>query len=73
MVRAPGFSGLDLSLMKTFAVREGHSLQFRVECFNFPNHPNFFIPDNDVASPNFGRILQAGRPRLLQFALKYLF
>ena len=73
IVRAPGFSGLDLSLMKTFAVREGHSLQFRAECFNFPNHANFFIPENDVASPNFGRILQAGRPRLLQFALKYLF
>ena len=73
IVRAPGFSGLDLSLMKTFAIREGHSLQFRAECFNFPNHANFFIPENDVASPNFGRILQAGPPRLLQFALKYLF
>ena len=73
IVRAPGSSGLDLSLMKTFAVREGHSLQFRAECFNFANHPNFFIPENDGASPNFGRILQAGPPRLLQFALKYLF
>jgi hypothetical protein len=73
IVRAPGFHGLDLSLFKSFRIREGHSLQFRVECFNFPNHPNFFIPDNDVGSPNFGRILQAGPPRLLQFALKYLF
>jgi TonB dependent receptor-like, beta-barrel len=73
IVKAPGFHGLDLSLLKTFPIREGHSLQFRVECFNFPNHPNFFIPQNDVRSPNFGRILQAGPPRLLQFALKYLF
>jgi len=60
IVRGPGFHGLDLSLLKTFPIREGHSLQFRAECFNFPNHPNFFIPENDVASPNFGRILQAG-------------
>ena len=73
IVRGPGFHGLDLSLLKTFPIREGHSLQFRAECFNFPNHPNFFIPENDVASPNFGRILQAGPSRLLQFALKYLF
>lgn len=72
-VRAPGFHGLDLSLFKNFQVREGQSLQFRAECFNFPNHPNFFIPENDIGSPNFGQILQAGPPRLLQLALKYLF
>jgi hypothetical protein len=73
IVRGPGFRGLDLSLLKTFSIREGQSLQFRVECFNFPNHANFFNPENDSASPNFGRILQAGPPRLVQFGLKYIF
>ncbi|MEW5978640.1 MAG: carboxypeptidase regulatory-like domain-containing protein [Acidobacteriota bacterium] len=73
IVRAPGFHGVDLSVFKNFPIHENQSLQVRAECFNFANHANFFIPENDVGSPNFGRILQAGPPRLLQFALKYLF
>ena len=73
IVRAPGYHGLDLSLLKNFKLQDHTSLQFRVECFNFPNHANFFIPENDVGSPNFGRILQAGPSRLLQFAVKVLY
>jgi hypothetical protein len=37
------------------------------------NHPNFGLPENDMQSPAFGQILQAGPPRLLQLALKYIF
>ncbi len=73
VVRGPGFHALDLSLMKNFKLEGSKLIQFRVECFNFPNHPNFFLPENDIGSTNFGRILQAGPPRLLQFALKFLF
>ena len=61
---------MDLSLFKNFKVHENVNLQFRAECFNATNHANFFLPENDIASPNFGRILQAGQPRLFQFALK---
>jgi hypothetical protein len=73
VVRGPGFHVLDLSLFKTFKFRESKQIQFRIECFNVANHPNFFLPENDIGSANFGRILQAGPPRLLQFALKLLF
>jgi hypothetical protein len=48
-------------------------LQFRAECFNLFNHANFGLPENDLQSPAFGQILQAGPPRLLQLALKFLF
>ena len=48
-------------------------MQFRAECFNIANHANFGIPVTDLASANFGRILDAGPPRLLQFGLKILF
>ena len=72
-VRGPGIANLDLSLFKSFAVAEGKRLQFRAEAFNILNHPNFGLPENDMQSPAFGQILQAGPPRLLQLALKFLF
>jgi hypothetical protein len=73
IVNGPGFTGLDASLLRNFQIRESLSLQFRAEWFNVLNHPNFYIPQNDIASPNFGRILQAAPPRLLQFGMKVLF
>lgn len=73
IVRGPAFGVLDLSLLKNFRLHESKQIQFRFECFNVANHANFFLPENDVGSANFGRILQAGPPRLLQFALKFLF
>jgi hypothetical protein len=64
---------VDFSLLKDFPVTERARLQFRPECFNLANQPNFGLPGNDLASPNFGRILEAGPPRLIQFALKAIF
>ncbi|MGA8030266.1 MAG: carboxypeptidase regulatory-like domain-containing protein [Bryobacteraceae bacterium] len=72
-VRGPGLATADLSLFKNFAVRESAHVQFRAEAFNSLNHPNFMLPENDLASPEFGQILQAAPPRLLQLALKYIF
>ena len=72
-VRGPGLATADFSLFKTFAVAEGARLQFRAEAFNALNHPNFLLPENDMASPEFGQILQAAPPRLLQLALKFIF
>jgi hypothetical protein len=73
VVRGPGIESVDLSLFKDFRVAESQRVQFRAECFNSLNHPNFGLPENDLESPAFGQILQAGPPRLLQLALKYIF
>ncbi len=73
VVRGPGIGDVDFSLLKDFAVVERARLQFRAECFNLFNHPNFGLPENDLASPNFGQILNAGPPRQIQFALKAIF
>ncbi len=73
IARGPAFGTLDIGLTKTFRLGESAHLQFRAESFNVTNHPNFALPVNDLASPNFGRILESGPPRLMQFALKFLF
>ena len=73
VVRGPGIADVDLSLFKYFNIDESRRIQFRAECFNLLNHPNFGLPENDLESPAFGQILQAGPPRLLQLALKFIF
>jgi hypothetical protein len=69
----PSLQTVNLSLVKNTRLREGVSLQFRTETFNFLNHPNFSLPDIFVGSPTFGHILSAGDPRHIQFGLKLLF
>ena len=64
---------MDLSALKTFRINERLRLQFRAECFNIANHANFAVPDNDIASPNFGRALAAAPLRLFQLGLKLAF
>ena len=71
--RGPGFGNLDLSLIKDIALTESTRLQIRAEAFNLTNHPNFTVPVNDLASPQFGRLLLAGPSRLIQFGAKLVF
>ncbi|SFS07516.1 Carboxypeptidase regulatory-like domain-containing protein [Granulicella pectinivorans] len=73
VARAPAFTNVDASAVKDFLLHETTSLQFRAEMFNVANHANFGVPIADLASPNFGRVLQSGSPRLMQFAAKILF
>jgi hypothetical protein len=73
VARGPGIEDVDLSLFKYFNIGETRRVQFRAECFNLLNHPNFGLPENDLESPAFGQILQAGSPRLLQLAIKLMF
>jgi hypothetical protein len=73
IVRGPGQSTVDLSLFRTFQSGESVRWQFRVEAFNVLNHANFGVPVNDLVSPNFGRIVEAGPPRVFQAGLKLLF
>jgi hypothetical protein len=83
----PGIAEVDFSITKNFPIREGKDLQFRAECFNLANHPNFQAP-----STNYRRIFDgsaAGQlvstavgaltaptttsSRQIQFGLKFVF
>jgi len=78
----PGLVNVDFSLVKSFDVSEGKSLQFRAEAFNAPNHPNFAVPSlrtaftsaTGVPSPTAGIISSTvTRPRQIQFGLKLMY
>jgi hypothetical protein len=76
-VRGPDQSNWDMSLAKLFKVRESQNLQFRAEFFNTFNHPQFSVPASNNVHDGFGTFGQitssAVNPRIIQFALKYLF
>jgi len=72
-ILGPGFVGIDMGLTRKFQVREGQSIEFRAEAFNLPNHLNPGNPVTNLSSSTFGRIQSADDPRILQFALKYIF
>jgi hypothetical protein len=46
---------VDFALKKQFSLTERVGLQFRIECFNLFNHPNFSDPRNSLTDPLFGR------------------
>ena len=72
----PGFRTVDLSLVRQFAMSSTRKVEARVEAFNALN---WFIPGNptvNLSSATFGRITTfstAAAPRIMQFAVRYLF
>jgi hypothetical protein len=78
LLRGPGLFNLDYSLLKSLPMHlwnanEGQQVQFRAEFFNIFNHTNFSNPNASIGSAQFGQIQSAGDPRIIQFALKFIF
>jgi hypothetical protein len=75
--RGPGNDNWDAAIQKTTTVggiRENATLDFRTEFFNVWNHPEYSNPATVVNAATYGQITSsAGSPRLIQFALKYVF
>ena len=63
----------DFIVLRNFSIRENLRLQFRAEFFNFTNTPVFGGPVTNIQAAAVGRILTAGEPRDIQFALKLSF
>jgi hypothetical protein len=66
---------LDLSLFKTFRIKERLAMQLRAEAFNFTNTPWFGGPNLGVNSPAFGVVTgsQVNDQRNVQLAVKFIF
>jgi len=82
--RGPGSQNWDVSLLKTFPLREAVRVEFRADFFNIWNHVNpLWGPIGaagqvepvaiEIGTDQFGKIQAARDPRLVQFALKFSF
>jgi hypothetical protein len=73
----PGINNFDMALQKGLRFAESKSLDFRLESFNTFNHAQFYGPaavDGQVEdTENFGKIVSAAAPRLVQLAAKFSF
>lgn len=74
IVRGPGQSAVDFSLLKDFRFAERFTLQYRAEFYNLFNKPQFGLPNGALGSAPFGSIAStAGNNRQIQMALKLNF
>jgi hypothetical protein len=73
----PGINNFDMALQKNLRFAEAKSLEFRLESFNTFNHTQFYgaaAVDGQVQdTQNFGKIVSAAAPRLVQLAAKFSF
>jgi hypothetical protein len=82
-LRAPGINNFDFAIFKRTQVTERFGIEFRTEFFNLFNHPQFGVPGTGfngtytgAGNNGFGEITSDNgdaNPRLIQFALKFIF
>jgi hypothetical protein len=83
----PAFFNSDLGIFKNFQIKESMKLQFRVQAYNFLNHPLYSFNGSNLAlsftqnangsftntSPNFGITTQKQGNRIIELAVKFFF
>ena len=72
-LRGPATWQFDVALSRNFKVRETQRVEFRAEAFNLTNSFRMDTLDSNSTSNTFGQITAARDPRIMQFALKYVF
>jgi hypothetical protein len=82
-LEGPGYFDVDISLSRQFRVREKQYFEIRAESFNIQNRANFLNPgavsiaggtaNSTLNSSTFGKIQADVSPRIMQFAVKYVF
>ena len=72
----PGIANFDAALRKNVRLAESRSLELRLEAFNVFNHAQFYgaaAVNGNISSAEFGQIVSAAAPRLVQIAAKFSF
>lgn len=77
IVIGPHLDDFDATFQKRITIRENMSLKFRLDIFDFLNHPNLNPPTGAgrtfSTSASFGSITSAQDPRVIQFSLRLAF
>jgi len=81
VIIGPGFSNLDLAIVRNIKIRERLNLQIRGDAYDLFNHPNFTSPVTTIGSSTLGLITNGSRTpagdfgssRQIQLALKLQF
>jgi hypothetical protein len=83
----PAFFDSDLGIFKNFQIKESMKLQFRVQAYNFLNHPLWSFNGSNLglsftqkadgsfanSSPNFGTVTTKQGNRIVELAVKFYF
>ena len=72
-VVGPSTWDFDMALSRIFTFHESQSFEFRAEAFNVPNSFRPTNPNVTTTSSQFGQLRSSRAPRIMQFALKYVF
>ena len=72
-ILGPGTWQFDVALSRTFRLGEVRRVEFRAEAFNLTNSFRMQSPTTNFNSNIFGQVTTALDPRIMQFALKYVF
>jgi hypothetical protein len=72
-IQGPGTWQFDMALSRAFRVRETQRVEVRAEAFNVTNSLRPGDPGTNLNVNTFGRITTSRDPRIMQFALKYVF
>ncbi len=69
----PGSIVMDMSVNKTFQIKDMKAFTFRATASNLLNHANYTSIDTTVNSPSFGRVLAVGAMRRIQLNMGFRF
>jgi len=72
-IAGPGAWQFDVSLSRVFPLGESRRLEVRAEAYNVTNSLRPANPNTTITGSTFGQITTALDPRIMQFALKYVF
>jgi hypothetical protein len=73
IIRGNKTVSFDMGVTRRFSVKEQQRLEFRAEAFNVLNIMRAGNPNVSLNSTLFGQVTTALDPRIMQFALKYVF
>ncbi|HTW67625.1 MAG TPA: carboxypeptidase regulatory-like domain-containing protein [Bryobacteraceae bacterium] len=74
--QGPGIENFDVQLSKVIRLGESMTMDVRMEAFNVFNHAQFYGPQSVEGvdtDPDFGHVVSAAAPRLMQAAVKLRF